>query len=104
MKIIAFNVNGIRAILKKDLAKSIATLVPDVLVIEETKLSEELHIDFPFVPEGYTAYWTCSKLRKGYSGVAILSKVNLLRSLTVSKMRNTTMKAASSLWSSPPSI
>jgi exodeoxyribonuclease-3 len=74
MKIIAFNVNGIRAILKKDFAKSIATLAPDVLVIEETKLSEDLHIDFPFAPEGYTAYWTCSKLRKGYSGVAILSK------------------------------
>jgi len=79
MKIIAFNVNGIRAILKKDFAKSIAELNPDVLVIEETKLSEELHLDFPFMPEGYEAYWTCSKLRKGYSGVAILSKAKPLK-------------------------
>jgi exonuclease III len=51
MKIIAFNVNGIRAILQKDFAKDVQTLNPDVLVIEETKLSEDLHIDFPFTPE-----------------------------------------------------
>jgi exodeoxyribonuclease-3 len=78
MKIIAFNVNGIRAILQKDFAKDIETLNPDVLVIEETKLSEDLHIDFPFKPAGYEAYWSVSKLRKGYSGVAILSKVKPL--------------------------
>jgi len=78
MKIIAFNVNGIRAILQKDFAKDVQTLSPDVLVIEETKLSEDLHIDFPFKPAGYEAYWSVSKLRKGYSGVAILSKVKPL--------------------------
>jgi exodeoxyribonuclease-3 len=78
MKIVAFNVNGIRAILKKDFEKNIAELSPDVLVIEETKLSEELHIDFPFAPKGYDVYWTCSKLRKGYSGVAILSRIKPL--------------------------
>jgi exodeoxyribonuclease III len=78
MKIIAFNVNGIRAILQKDFAKDVQTLNPDVLVIEETKLSEDLHIDFPFKPAGYEAYWSVSKLRKGYSGVAILSKIKPL--------------------------
>jgi exodeoxyribonuclease III len=74
MKIIAFNINGLRAILQKDFANDIASLNPDVLVLEETKLSEDLHLDFPFQPKGYYPYWTVSKERKGYSGVAILSK------------------------------
>jgi exodeoxyribonuclease-3 len=74
MKIIAFNVNGIRAILKKDLEKNFKELDPDIFVIEETKLSEEGHLVFPFTPEGYTAYWSVSKEKKGYSGVAVLTR------------------------------
>jgi exodeoxyribonuclease-3 len=75
MKIVAFNVNGIRAILKKGLEENFEKLNPDVFVIEETKLSEDLHLDFPFVPKGYTPYWSVSKVKKGYSGVAILTRV-----------------------------
>jgi exodeoxyribonuclease III len=78
MKIISFNVNGIRAILQKNLAKDFDALNPDVFVIEETKYSEDLHLDFPFAPKGYETFWTCSKEKKGYSGVAILSKVHPL--------------------------
>jgi exodeoxyribonuclease III len=78
MKIIAFNVNGLRAVLKKNFEKDIAGLNPDILVLEETKLSEDLHIDFPYAPKGYEVFWSCSKLRKGYSGTAILSKVHPL--------------------------
>jgi exodeoxyribonuclease-3 len=78
MKIISFNVNGIRAVLKKDFAQDIAKLDPDILVIEETKLSEDLHLDFPFAPQGYEIYWSTSKLRKGYSGTAILTRLRPL--------------------------
>jgi exodeoxyribonuclease-3 len=78
MKIIAFNVNGIRAILKKTLAEDFKKLDADVFVIEETKFSEEKHEDFPFKPEGYEVYWTVSKEKKGYSGVAILTRVKPL--------------------------
>ena len=78
MKIIAFNVNGIRAIMQKSFAEDIAALNPDILVLEETKLSEEGHLVFPFQPAGYETFWSVSKLRKGYSGVAILSKVKPL--------------------------
>jgi exodeoxyribonuclease III len=74
MKLIAFNINGLRAILQKDFANDMASLAPDILVLEETKLSEDLHLDFPYAPKGYFPYWTVSKERKGYSGVAILSK------------------------------
>jgi exodeoxyribonuclease-3 len=78
MKIIAFNINGLRAILQKEFANDMANLNPDILVLEETKLSEDLHLDFPYAPKGYFPYWTVSKERKGYSGVAILSKVEPL--------------------------
>jgi exodeoxyribonuclease-3 len=40
------------------------TLNPDVLVLEETKLSEDLHLDFPFMPKGYFPYWTVSAKRE----------------------------------------
>ena len=76
MKIISFNVNGIRAILQNNLEKYFDTLNPDIFVIEETKYSEDLHLDFPFAPKGYETFWTCSKEKKGYSGVAILTKIH----------------------------
>ena len=75
MKIVSFNVNGIRAILKKGLEDSFKELNADIFVIQETKLSEESHDSFPYEPDGYEAYWTVSKERKGYSGVAILTKI-----------------------------
>ncbi len=77
MKLAAFNVNGIRAILGKDFPASFQYLNPDVLVIGETKLSDP-NAPFPFIPEGYTVYHTESKLRKGYSGVAIFTRVEPL--------------------------
>ena len=46
--------------------------------MNETKYSEDEHVKFPFEPEGYHVYWTNSKLRKGYSGVAVFSKVEPL--------------------------
>jgi exodeoxyribonuclease-3 len=78
MKIVAFNINGLRAILQKDFVQDMASLNPDVLVLEETKLSEDGHLLFPYAPQGYEAYWTVSKVKKGYSGVAILTKVHPL--------------------------
>jgi len=78
MKIISFNVNGIRAIIKKNLAEDFKTLDADVFVFEETKFSEDEHKNFPFVPEGYIPYWSVSKTRKGYSGVCILTRIKPL--------------------------
>jgi len=79
MKIISFNVNGIRAILGKDFERDFQSLNPDILVLEETKFSEDLHLDFPFAPAGYHSYWTVSKVTKGYSGVAIFSRLQPLK-------------------------
>jgi len=78
MRIISFNVNGIRAIIKKNFPSDFALLDADVFVIEESKFSEEEHTKFPFQPEGYDVYWTNSKERKGYSGVAIFTRIKPL--------------------------
>ena len=77
MKLVAFNVNGIRAIMGKDFPSSFAALDPDILVLGETKLSDP-SAPFPFTPEGYEIYHTVSKLRKGYSGVAVFTRLKPL--------------------------
>ncbi len=74
MKLLSFNVNSIKAYLGKDRLSEWLPLSPDLIGIEELKLSETEHKDFPFVPEGYEAYWTVSKVKKGYSGTAVLTK------------------------------
>ena len=74
MTFLSINVNSSKAYLGKDLLSQWLPLSPDFISIEELKLSEKEHKDFPFVPEGYTPYWTVSKVKKGYSGTAILTK------------------------------
>lgn len=74
MKFISFNVNGIRAILKKDFSKDFEAFNADIFALQETKFTEDLHLNFPFEPKGYEVYWTNSKVKKGYSGVAIFTK------------------------------
>ena len=80
MKIVSFNVNGIRSILKKDFVKDFKELDADIFSLNETKFSEDnLIIDsFPFKPDNYELYYTNSKLRKGYSGVAVFTKIKPL--------------------------
>ena len=74
MKLISWNVNGIRAIMKKDFAQSIKSLNADVICLQETKANtEQVKIAMELV-KGYQVYANASKARKGYSGTAILSK------------------------------
>jgi exodeoxyribonuclease-3 len=72
--LICWNVNGIRAIVKKDFLKDIKSLNPDIICMQEIKSTvEEAKSVFELLPE-YKGYANASKLRKGYSGTAILSK------------------------------
>ena len=71
MKFVSFNVNGLRAILKKRFVEDFYKFDADIFSLNETKLSDD---SFPFMPEGYNVYHTYSKVRKGYSGVAVFSK------------------------------
>lgn len=73
MKIISWNVNGLRAILKKGFADAFETLDADLFFIGESKLSDESAV-FPFEPQGYHVYHSVSKVKKGYSGVVLWSK------------------------------
>ncbi|WP_452227392.1 exodeoxyribonuclease III [Lacinutrix cladophorae] len=74
MKIISYNVNGIRAALKKDFIKWLEAANPDVICLQEIKaMEEQLDVDL-FIEAGYTYNYWFSAQKKGYSGVAILSK------------------------------
>ena len=74
MKIISWNVNGIRAIMKKDFVKSVKLLDADILCLQETKASSEQVKSALALLDGYHIYANASKARKGYSGTAILSR------------------------------
>lgn len=74
MKIISYNVNGIRAAMSKDLAGWLNTQNADVFCIQELK-AEENQIDLdPFHKQNYKCYFHSAE-KKGYSGVGILSKI-----------------------------
>lgn len=73
MKIVSFNVNGLRAILKKNFIDDFKCFDADIFSLNETKLSKELDASV-FEPEGYYCYHTNSKIRKGYSGVIVYTK------------------------------
>ena len=76
MKIISWNVNGIRAIAKKGFADFLKAQKPDILCLQEVKISHaaRLQTEFDFV--GYTEYWNSAE-RPGYSGTAILVREGL---------------------------
>lgn len=75
MKIISYNVNGIRAAMKKGLNDWIGAAQPDVLCLQEIKANEDQILnEIAVLTElGYNSYWHSAE-KKGYSGVAILSK------------------------------
>ncbi len=74
MKIISFNVNGIRAVAKKDFFTDFETMAPDILCLQETKAQDDQVAETLKSIEGYHLY-SNSAVKKGYSGTAILSKV-----------------------------
>ena len=73
MKIITWNVNGIRAVEKKDFCSWLANCGADVVCIQETKAKPEQLSENLTAPAGYKAYWA-SAVKAGYSGTAIYSK------------------------------
>jgi exodeoxyribonuclease-3 len=73
MKIITYNVNGIRAAMNKDLVGWLKAANPDVLCLQETKATSDQVDVKAFEALGYHLYWYSAQ-KKGYSGVAIFSK------------------------------
>ena len=73
-KIISYNVNGIRAAINKDWLVWLKTVNPDIVCLQEIKAHPE-QLDLKIFQEaGYYHYWYPA-VKKGYSGVAILSKI-----------------------------
>ena len=70
MKLVSWNVNGFRAIMKKNFKQFFYDVDADIFCIQETKMQND-QVDVSF--EGYYQYFTSAE-RKGYSGVAFFTK------------------------------
>ncbi len=81
MRLATWNVNGIRAIVKKDFTDSIQKLSADVIGFQETKAQDDQVREALFGLEGLEEYhvFSSSAVKKGYSGTAILSKITPIR-------------------------
>jgi exodeoxyribonuclease-3 len=73
VKIISWNVNGLRAMWKKGFLGFIESQAPDVLCVQETKLQMDQILDEMRGPGPYRSYWSAAE-RKGYSGVATYTR------------------------------
>jgi len=72
MLLISWNVNGIRAVIKKNFASFVSEHQPDVLCLQETKARAE-QVDLPLELAGYRNYWNSAE-KPGYSGTAIFTR------------------------------
>ena len=73
MKLISWNVNGLRAAMGKGFLEFAKEADPDILCIQETKMQEG-QAEVPL--DGYHQYW-CSAEKKGYSGTAVFTEGKL---------------------------
>ncbi len=85
MKLVSWNVNGFRAVLRKNFLSYLHEEDPDVICLQESKAAAE---DVPVVwPPSYAAFWNCAE-KKGYSGTVVLTKLPALgirRGIAVAK-------------------
>ena len=74
MKLISWNVNGLRAVMNKGFNDFFESIDADIFCIQETKMQEaQLDENILEIFEGYNAYWNSAE-KKGYSGTAIFTK------------------------------
>ena len=74
MRIISYNVNGIRAAMNKGLVDWLKTNPADIICLQETKAEKDNVNHKQFTDLGYYDYWFSAQ-KKGYSGVAVLTKI-----------------------------
>ncbi|GAA5482244.1 exodeoxyribonuclease III [Haloferula sargassicola] len=77
MKLVSWNVNGIRSCLGKTLPDFISSHQPDLLCLQETKARPE-QVELPLEFAGYHAHWNAA-VKPGYSGVAVFSRREPIR-------------------------
>jgi len=75
IRLVSWNVNGFRAVLKKDFHRSVAKLDADVLAIQETKIQVDQLTPEMIDVDGYASCFSHATVKKGYSGVAAYSRL-----------------------------
>ncbi|RUA00650.1 MAG: exodeoxyribonuclease III [Deltaproteobacteria bacterium] len=76
IKLISWNVNGLRAVMKKGFLETFATLNADILALQETKLQAHQRTESMTAIDGYESYWSDAAVKKGYSGVGVYSRIS----------------------------
>ena len=74
IKILSYNINGIRAALRKNLLEWLKDYNPDIVCFQEIKANEDQFDKSKFTDLGYHSYWFSAQ-KKGYSGVGIITKI-----------------------------
>jgi exodeoxyribonuclease-3 len=78
INLLSWNVNGARAVHKKGFLDWLAEATPDVLCLQETRADEKQLPTALAQPAGYRGFWNSSRRKKGYSGTAILTRLQPL--------------------------
>ncbi len=81
-KLISWNVNGLRAVMKKDFSDIVKGLDPDILLLQETKLQDDQRTDEMINLHDYDSFWAYSTAKKGYSGTAAYTKISPQKVIT----------------------
>lgn len=97
MKFVSWNVNGIRACVKKGFLDYFHEADADIFCIQESKLQEG-QIDLQL--DGYEQYWNYAE-RKGYSGTAVFTRKNLFLFATALEIRKRRQRVEALSWNSP---
>jgi exodeoxyribonuclease III len=74
VKLVSWNVNGIRSVAKKDFYDSALSLQADILCLQEVRASQAQIPPEALLPQ-YELFWNEAKCKKGYSGVAVFTKI-----------------------------
>ncbi len=75
LKLISWNVNGLRAVWNKDFSRSMAALDADIVGLQETKVQEDQLTEAMRAIDGYQAFFSHATTKKGYSGVASYTRM-----------------------------
>ena len=75
IKLVSWNVNGLRAAVKKDFFASLEKLDADVIGLQETKLQADQRTQAMRDLDGYDAHWAYATVKKGYSGTVVYTRI-----------------------------
>jgi len=74
IKLVSWNVNGLRAVMKKDFLESFQKLDADIVGLQETKLQADQRTEAMIAVAGYDSHWSYASVKKGYSGTAVYTR------------------------------